>query len=131
MPRKKPRRNGPEATADPVPTPPPVPIVPPPGEPAAKKPFQYQFEKDQAVEPTLTAREDEIVGYVVKGKQNLDIALQLGTGERTIEKHMKNIRAKLGAETRTEIVAWYYEGKIQRLETQVAVLKARVHELGG
>ena len=79
MPRKKSRRTGPEATTDPVST-------PPPGAPAAKKPFRYQFEKDQAVEPTLTAREDEIVGYVVKGKQNLDIALQLGTGERTIEK---------------------------------------------
>ena len=131
MPRKKPRRTGPEATADPVPLAPPAPAVPPPGEPAAKPPFQYQFEKDQAAKPTLTAREEEIVGYVAKGKENLEIALQLGTGERTIEKHMKNIRAKFGAKTRTAIVARYYEEKIEELEMRIEVLAARVRELGG
>ena len=128
MPRKKPRRTGPEAKDDPVPLSPPAPAVPSPGELAAKPPFRYQFEKDQAAEPALTAREEEIVGYVAKGKENLEIALQLKTGERTIEKHMKNIRAKLGAKTRTAIVVryltQYYEEKIEALET-------RIRELGG
>ena len=121
MPQEKPRRTGPEATADPVP-------IPPPGESVAKKFFQYQFEKDQAVEPTLTAREEEVVGYVATGKENLEIALQLGTGERTIEKHMKNIRAKFGAKTRTEVVARYL---VQYYEEKIAALEARIRELGG
>ena len=124
MPRKKPRRTGPEATADLVPPPPLAPAVPPPGDPAAKPPFRYQFEKDQAVEPTLTAREEEIVGYVADGKENIEIAAQLRTGERTIEKHMKNIRAKLGAKTRTAVAAWRYRQTIRRLER-------RIRELGG
>ena len=136
MPRKKPRRKGPEGVADSVPPPAPAPAPLPPGEPTDKKPFQYQFEKDQAIQPPLTAQEDEIVGYVATGKQNFDIALQLGTGERNIEKHMKNIRVKLRAETRTEVVAWYYEEKIkklvpkiERLEMYVAALEAQIHKL--
>ena len=118
MPRKKPRRKGPKAAADPVPTPPPTPSAPPPGEPAAKKPFQYQFEKDQAAERTLTAREEEVMTYVADGQENFEIALHLGTRERTIEKHMKNIRAKLGTKTRTAAVAWYYRREIKEMKRQ-------------
>ena len=124
MPRKKPRRPGPGDAAGPVPPPPAVSTIPPPGEPAARKPFQYPFEKDQAAEPILTAREEEIVVHVAAGKQNLDIALQLGTSERTIEKHMKNIRVKIGAKTRTEVAAWYHRREVEQL-------KLRIRELGG
>ncbi len=62
--------------------------------------------------------------HVAAGKQNLDIALQLGTSERTIEKHMKNIRVKIGAKTRTEVVAWYHRREVEQL-------KLRIRELGG
>ncbi len=124
MPQKKPRRKGPEATADPVPTTPPVPAAPPPGEPATKPPFRYQFEKDQAAEPTLTAREEEVVGYVAKGERDIEIAMRLEVKTRTIEKHMKNIHAKLGTKTRTAVAAWRHKQEVEKL-------KLRIRELGG
>jgi DNA-binding response OmpR family regulator/DNA-binding CsgD family transcriptional regulator len=49
----------------------------------------------------LTAREAEVLYWVVKGKINRDIADILGASPATVKKHMERIFAKLGVETRT------------------------------
>ena len=49
----------------------------------------------------LTAREAEVLYWVVKGKTNRDIGDILGTSPRTITKHLEHIFHKLGVETRT------------------------------
>ncbi|MEP6791519.1 MAG: response regulator transcription factor, partial [Ramlibacter sp.] len=49
----------------------------------------------------LTAREAEVLYWVVKGKINRDIADILGSSPATVKKHMERIFAKLGVETRT------------------------------
>ena len=49
----------------------------------------------------LTAREAEVLYWVVKGKTNRDIGDILGTSPRTITKHLEHIFGKLGVETRT------------------------------
>ncbi|HMG05870.1 MAG TPA: helix-turn-helix transcriptional regulator [Chthoniobacterales bacterium] len=58
-----------------------------------------------SVEPSpahpLTPREHEVVGWIVEGKRNGDIAAILQVSARTVEKHVQNIRGKLGVENRT------------------------------
>lgn len=49
----------------------------------------------------LTAREAEVLYWVVKGKINRDIADILGASPATVKKHLERILAKLGVETRT------------------------------
>ena len=49
----------------------------------------------------LTAREAEVLYWVVKGKINRDIAGILGASPATVKKHLERVYAKLGVETRT------------------------------
>src|SRR5690606_35289350 len=49
----------------------------------------------------LTAREAEVLYWVVKGKINRDIADILGASPATVKKHLERIFAKLGVVTRT------------------------------
>ena len=49
----------------------------------------------------LTAREAEVLYWVVKGKINRDIGDILGSSPATVKKHLERIYAKLGVETRT------------------------------
>ena len=49
----------------------------------------------------LTAREAEVLYWVVKGKTNKDIGDILGSSPMTVKKHLERIFAKLGVETRT------------------------------
>jgi len=49
----------------------------------------------------LTPREHEVLHWLSEGKRNSEIAKILGCSTRTIEKHVENILAKTGTETRT------------------------------
>jgi DNA-binding response OmpR family regulator/DNA-binding CsgD family transcriptional regulator len=49
----------------------------------------------------LTAREAEVLYWVVKGKINRDIADIVGASPATVKKHLERIFDKLGVETRT------------------------------
>jgi len=53
----------------------------------------------------LTAREAEVLYWVVKGKTNRDIADILGNSPKTITKHLEHVFDKLGVETRTAAAA--------------------------
>ncbi|NJS37025.1 MAG: response regulator [Brachymonas sp.] len=53
----------------------------------------------------LTAREAEVLYWVVKGKINRDIGDILGTSPATVKKHLERIHAKMGVETRTSAAA--------------------------
>lgn len=48
----------------------------------------------------LTPRQAEVAYWVAQGKSNPEIALILGAGHRTIDKHMEGIFARLGLENR-------------------------------
>ena len=52
----------------------------------------------------LTVREREIVALVKQAKSNREIAEQLFLSERTVEGHVRNILAKTGATSRTELI---------------------------
>lgn len=49
----------------------------------------------------LTAREAEVLYWVIKGKINRDIGDILGASPATVKKHLERVYAKLGVETRT------------------------------
>jgi DNA-binding NarL/FixJ family response regulator len=78
------------------------------------------FEDDEAVAATpgpvastterdvaaLTPREREVAVLVGRGYSNRQIAEALVIAEKTAEVHARNIREKLGLESRAQIAAW-------------------------
>jgi len=57
----------------------------------------------------LTAREREVAVRVAQGKSNRAIADELVVSERTVEKHVENIMAKLGFDSRVQVAGWVME----------------------
>lgn len=53
----------------------------------------------------LSCREAEVLMWLSKGKTNVEIAIILGMGKRTVEKHLEHIFVKLGVETRAAAAA--------------------------
>jgi DNA-binding CsgD family transcriptional regulator len=60
----------------------------------------------------LTAREVEVLLLVAAGKTNKSIAAELVLSERTVERHVSNIFAKLGVSSRAAATAFAYEHEI-------------------
>lgn len=50
----------------------------------------------------LTPREEEVLGLVVEGQTNREIAYNLGISEKTVEKHLHNVFKKLDVSSRVE-----------------------------
>ena len=57
----------------------------------------------------LTARELEVLRLVAAGKTNKAIAAELVLSERTVDRHVSNIFAKLGVSSRAAATAYAYE----------------------
>ena len=58
------------------------------------------------------ARELEVLRHVAGGQTNKEIATELVLSERTIERHVSNIFAKLGVSTRAAATAFAYEHQL-------------------
>lgn len=52
----------------------------------------------------LTAREAEIVGWILEGLKNVEIADRLYISEVTVKKHIQNIFEKMGVNNRTTLI---------------------------
>jgi DNA-binding CsgD family transcriptional regulator/tetratricopeptide (TPR) repeat protein len=61
----------------------------------------------------LTARERQVATLVAQGQANSEIAHALVVGERTIETHVANILAKLGLQSRRQVIAWANQKDLQ------------------
>ena len=61
--------------------------------------------RERQVEAELTAREREVLAWVARGKTNPEIAQLLWLAPSTVRKHLENVYAKLGVNTRTAAVA--------------------------
>ena len=57
----------------------------------------------------LTAREREVAALITLGRSNREIGDQMVVSERTVEKHVENILAKLAFTSRAQIAAWAVE----------------------
>ena len=55
--------------------------------------------------PTLTPRERQVFGLVVRGKLNKQIAHELGTTERTIKAHRQQVMEKMKVQSLAELVS--------------------------
>jgi DNA-binding CsgD family transcriptional regulator len=67
---------------------------------------QHRAVRAETLRPLgLTRRECEVLAWVADGKSSTDVASILGSGRRTIEKHLEHIYQKLGVETRTAAAA--------------------------
>jgi two-component system NarL family response regulator len=58
-----------------------------------------------AVRPDLTARELEVLKWIVRGHSNAQIAAEMGVVEETIKSHIKNIFVKLRVSSRSKAAA--------------------------
>ena len=74
------------------------------GERAVSAEIQRQLEIDPPI-PVLTARQKEILNYMIRGLTNTDIARQLGIRPDGVKEHINAILLKTGAANRTEAVA--------------------------
>ena len=54
----------------------------------------------------LTLREREVAVHIAQGESNQGIGAALGISERTVERHVAKIFAKLGVRSRARIAAW-------------------------
>ena len=62
----------------------------------------WMQEKDEKKTQSLTPREIEVLRQVVDGKTNQEIAFALGISEKTVEKHLEGVFARLGVTSRVE-----------------------------
>lgn len=60
----------------------------------------------------LSARELEVLRHLAEGKTNKVIATELVLSERTVERHVSNIFAKLGVSSRAAATAFAYEHQL-------------------
>jgi DNA-binding CsgD family transcriptional regulator len=61
--------------------------------------------EERHAEVQLTVREREVLAWVARGKTNAEIARVLWVAPNTVRKHLENVYAKLGVNTRTAAVA--------------------------
>ena len=62
----------------------------------------------QPVDP-LTAREEEVLLAVARGRTNAEIASELFISLSTVKTHLGSLQQKLAARNRVELAAWAYE----------------------
>ena len=65
----------------------------------------------------LTPRELEVVGCIVEGCSNRDIAKQLSISEETVKRHLSNIFDKTGVSTRLELALFAIAHQLVALQT--------------
>lgn len=72
--------------------------------------IRVNAESRRSADPTLglTPREAEVLGWVARGKTNVEVAAALFISPQTVRKHLENIFEKLGVRTRTAAAAAAY-----------------------
>ena len=60
----------------------------------------------------LTERESEVLRHLAAGETNKAIAAELVLSERTVDRHVSNIFAKLGVSSRAAATAYAYEHQL-------------------
>jgi DNA-binding NarL/FixJ family response regulator len=61
----------------------------------------------------LTNREREVLELLATGARDREIAERLTVAENTVKRHVQSILQKLGARSRTEVVARLRRGQLQ------------------
>jgi FixJ family two-component response regulator len=64
-----------------------------------------ELEAFRALLATLTPREEQVFNLIVRGKINKQIALELGTAERTVKAHRHEVMEKMQVNSLAELVS--------------------------
>ncbi|MEX3100616.1 MULTISPECIES: LuxR C-terminal-related transcriptional regulator [unclassified Streptomyces] len=83
-------------------------IAPGPLSRTERHPLSRQ-ERDATTPNPLSRREREVAALVAQGMTNRQVAAALGLSPRTVDRHVENIRARLGFTCRAQIAAWWAE----------------------
>jgi DNA-binding NarL/FixJ family response regulator len=62
--------------------------------------------REASLQPTLTAREVEVLRLVAQGLTNIEIAAELVISRNTADRHVSNILAKTGSANRAQAVLY-------------------------
>jgi DNA-binding CsgD family transcriptional regulator len=65
-----------------------------------------------------SAREQEIAALIAQGLKDREIAAALVLSEHTVHAHVRNLLAKLGLASRTQIAAWVAAGALDKQADQ-------------
>jgi DNA-binding NarL/FixJ family response regulator len=57
---------------------------------------------DEVTSKSLTPRELDVLKWVVKGRTNQEIGMELGISQKTVEKHLESVFAKIKVTSRVE-----------------------------
>ncbi|MGJ5897809.1 LuxR family transcriptional regulator [Streptomyces sp. V2] len=83
-------------------------IAPGPLSRTERHPLSRQ-ERDAPTPSPLSRREREVAALVAQGMTNRQVAAALSLSPRTVDRHVENIRARLGFTCRAQIAAWWAE----------------------
>jgi len=64
----------------------------------------------------LTAREEEVLALVARGRTNAEIATELFVALSTVKTHVASLITKLGAPNRVEVAMWAYDTRRVRAD---------------
>lgn len=68
---------------------------------------------------TLSARQEEVLFYLVRGKTTKNIARILNLSARTIESYLNDIKLKLGCSSKSELIEFaIYSGFLEKIPNQ-------------
>lgn len=62
---------------------------------------------------SLTGREYEVLGLILQGKTNKQIATELSVSENTVKTHVKNILSKCQVSSRSELISSLLQNQVQ------------------
>ena len=68
-------------------------------------------DEEESDQDSLSQREKEIVGCVVRGMTNKEIAEKLFLGEGTVRNYLSTILEKLNLRDRTQLAVFYYQNR--------------------
>ena len=85
-------------------------------DPAVAPRLIARLTKPTASGDTLTERELDVLRLAARGQTNKQIGAELAISDRTVQNHLANIYAKLGAASRTEAVTAALQRKLIRLD---------------
>ncbi len=79
---------------------------------------------------SLTAREREVLRWIVEGQSNKQIAATLGIGEHTVEIHIGNLLGKLEVASRAEAIAWAWRYRVlEGMSLLVEIRQTKILEI--
>jgi DNA-binding NarL/FixJ family response regulator len=93
--------------------------------------LEREASHDASPASSLTTRELEVIGRVVEGASNRDIAKNLGLSEQTVKNHLSNIFDKLGVSNRLELALYAVHHRVLAGEAAAAGSVRRVPKRSG